>query len=83
MAPLADGGHASRLSSCWDRRVVQPGSTMRPLKRTLPLLAWASALTDIKATHSRIELFMTRSLVRCVLVSDNREQSLIGSVSFC
>ncbi|MNT55645.1 hypothetical protein D3C72_1928950 [compost metagenome] len=56
---------------------------MRPLKRTLPLLAWASALTDIKATHSRIELFMTRSLVRCVLVSDNREQSLIGSVSFC
>jgi hypothetical protein len=34
---------------------VQPGSAMRPLKRMLPLLAWASALTDIRATHSRME----------------------------
>jgi hypothetical protein len=62
--PLADGGQAARLSSPWDRFVVQPGSAIRPLKRMLPLLAWASALTDIRATHSRMEFLMTRSLVR-------------------
>ena len=42
------------------------------------LLAWASALTDIRATHSRMEFLMTRSLVRCVLVSDRIDQPLIG-----
>ena len=60
-----------------------PLQVLAALLLWLPLLAWATALSDISATHSRREFLMTRSLVRCVLVSDSFDPALIGRFRIC